>query len=184
MTCCVGLIDPGSKRVLLGADSAAVDIRGFGLEVRRDRKVFRNGPYRVCFTSSFRMGQLLQTADLPLPRGDDPFLFMVREFIPAVRTAMADGGFRTRKDEVETGGTFLVAWADNLFGVMDDFQVSQSAADFAAVGCGAELALGALAATESIATLTAEERVELALSAAERFSSGVRRPFYTEWTEP
>jgi hypothetical protein len=51
MTCIVGLVDGG--RVWLGGDSAGVS--GWDLTVRADRKVFRNGPYVMGFTTSFRM---------------------------------------------------------------------------------------------------------------------------------
>lgn len=50
------------------------------------------------------------------------------------------------------------------------------AGGYAAVGCGQELALGALFATEQT-SLRPQERLEVALEAAERFSAGVRAPF-------
>lgn len=58
MTCIVGLVD--GDRVILGGDSAG--IAGWHLQLRADEKVFRNGPYAIGFTTSFRMGQILRYA--------------------------------------------------------------------------------------------------------------------------
>ena len=44
------------------------------------------------------------------------------------------------------------------------------------MGCGAQIALGALHATKE---LPAEDRIEMALKASEYFSAGVRGPFKT-----
>jgi hypothetical protein len=51
---------------------------------------------------------------------------------------------------------------------------------FAAVGCGDQIAHGALFASS---TLKGADRVRLALTAAERFSAGVRGPFHIESLE-
>lgn len=175
MTCCAGIVaDDG--RVFIGADSVAGG--GTSIELRADAKVFWNRGYLVAFTTSFRMGQLIQFANLPAPEGD-PFKFMVTKFVPEVRRALGEGGFRRITDEVETGGTFLVGWPGELFVIQDDFQVAQPRAGFTAIGCGADLALGALGATEG---QPAARRIVSALTQAERFSGFVRRPFRLLWT--
>jgi ATP-dependent protease HslVU (ClpYQ) peptidase subunit len=58
----------------------------------------------------------------------------------------------------------------------DIVEVAIPACDYAAVGSGAELALGALYALESSGR-TPRERLKRALSAAEQFNAGVRGPF-------
>jgi hypothetical protein len=63
-----------------------------------------------------------------------------------------------------------------LFAVYDDYQVGRAADGFAAVGCGDEIALGALYATAGTG-LKPRKRVLVALNAAERFNAGVRGPF-------
>jgi hypothetical protein len=63
-----------------------------------------------------------------------------------------------------------------LFAVYDDYQVAKAADGFAAVGCGDQIALGALFATAG-AGLSPRRRVLSALAAAERFNAGVRGPF-------
>jgi len=48
---------------------------------------------------------------------------------------------------------------------------------YCAVGCGEDLALGSLYTTESL-NWTPDDRVKIALEAAEKFSSMVQRPFH------
>lgn len=173
MTCIAGGAHWG--RVYIGGDSAGVG--GYELTVRRDVKVFRNGPFVLGFTSSFRMGQLLAHAFAPPPvpkkRGALE-RYMVVDFVDALRATLKERGWARKQAEQETGGTFLVGVAGRLFLVADDYQVGEARDGFDAVGCGSEAARGALFAT---AHLKPGARVRMALRAAERCSAGVRGPF-------
>lgn len=172
MTAIVGLAHGG--RVHLGGDSAGV--AGYSLTVRADSKVFRTGPYVMGFTSSFRMGQLLRwRLDPPEPEADLE-RFMATAFVDAVRETLRDGGWLRKEHEQEEGGTFLVGVGGRLFCLQSDFQVAEAADGYAAVGCGADIALGALYATSS-GRKPPRKRLRLALEAAERFSAGVRGPY-------
>ncbi|MFD4258203.1 hypothetical protein ACFWR9_11370 [Streptomyces sp. NPDC058534] len=173
MTAIVGLVHEGT--VFIGGDSAGVS--GYSLTVRADQKVFTTGPYVMGFTTSFRMGQLLRYAFAPpAPDGEQLEKFMATTFIDAVRETLKAGGWLRKDSEQEEGGTFLVGVAGRLFIVRDDFQVGEAADGYAAVGCGEEIAVGALYATAKL-DMDPAVRVVCALSAAERFSAGVRRPF-------
>jgi len=175
MTCIVGVVENGT--VWLGADSAGASAETGQVEIRSDEKVFVRGPYAMGFTTSFRMGDLLRySVVLPIPTEDERDLrgFMVIRFIDAVRDALNKGGFATKKDQVESGGNFLVGIRGHLFEIANDYQVAEVACQFAAVGSGWQLALGALHAGGS---LPVKERIYKALEAAERFNAFVRRPF-------
>lgn len=173
MTAIVGLATAGT--VHLGGDSAGV--AGYSLTVRADSKVFATGPYVMGFTSSFRMGQLLRwSLKPPEPDAADLERFMATTFVDAVRTTLRDGGWLRKDRDQEEGGVFLVGVCGRLFCVESDFQVGEAVDGYAAVGCGAEIALGALYATASTRR-TPRARLGLALEAAERFSAGVRGPF-------
>lgn len=172
MTAIVGLVDQGA--VYVGGDSAGVS--GYSLTVRADSKVFTNGPYVMGFTSSFRMGQLLRwSLKAPHPEGDLE-QFMATTFVDAVRETLKTGGWLKQDSNRDEGGDFLVGVAGRLFAVFSDFQVGEAVDGYAAVGCGNELALGALHATTGL-DLTPRKRVRAALKAAERYSAGVRGPF-------
>jgi len=160
----------------MGADSAGVD--GWDLTVRADEKVFINGDFIMGFTTSFRMGQLLRYSLQPPFRHPDVPIekFMSTEFIDAVRNCLKTGGFAKKTNESEEGGTFLIGYHGRLLRIGGDYQVGESRQPFDAVGCGADLALGALHAIRSL-NLTPKERLTRALEAAEQFSAGVRGPF-------
>lgn len=172
MTAIVGLVQAGS--VYIGGDSAGVS--GLDLTVRADAKVFRKGRYLFGFTTSFRMGQLIRySLSLPKPVGDLD-AFMSTTFIDALRDCLKTGGWAAKENEREEGGTFLVGVKGTLYTIYGDYQVAKAADGFAAVGCGHQIAHGALFATAD-AKLPPRRRVRTALAAAERFSAGVRGPF-------
>ena len=173
MTCIVGLVHDGI--VYIGGDSAG--IAGLSLTVRADEKVFQNGEFLMGFTTSFRMGQLLRYSLKPPRRypDDDINQYMVVDFINAVRECLKSGGWASKKEETERGGTFLVGYSGHLFTVDSDYQVGESEDGFVAVGCGQDIASGALFATQGEGD--PRGRVLTALRAAERFNAGVRGPF-------
>ena len=173
MTCIAAVTD--GKTVTIGGDSAGV--AGLGMQIRADEKVFVNGPFVMGFTSSFRMGQLLRYKFTP-PAWDendsDVHKFMCTKFVDSLRTCLADGGFRRKKDEAEYGGCFLVGYRGGIFYIDTDFQVGTLRDDFAAVGCGEDVALGAM---HALPEAEPNDRVLAGLRAAHRFSAGVRPPF-------
>lgn len=174
MTCIVGIEHNG--KVLIGGDSAGV--AGYSLTIRADEKVFTTcGTYAFGFTSSFRMGQLLRYKLTPPPFVEDLDLdaFMATNFIDSVRTVLRDGGFTETHDGAQYGGTFLVGVRGRLYYVGGDFQVGRSTVGYNAVGCGHELALGALYASSAVKS--ARKRAQTALEAATQFSAGVAGPF-------
>lgn len=177
MTCIVGVVHKDA--IYMGGDSAAVG--GLRIETRADAKVFVNGPMIFGFTSSFRMGQLLQYAlKVPAhPADKADMAYLVTDFMDAVREVYRSNGFMGKVGEREDGGTFLLGYRGALYAVQDDFQVGRVLHPFAAVGCGADIALGAMHATRHT-RLTPEQRVLRALEAAAEFSAGVRAPFTVE----
>lgn len=201
MTCIVGVISADGV-VHLGADSASSD--GHRISATRTPKLAElvvdaadceGGRARVVlgFTTSWRMGQVLQQSALPaIPRGMDPFEYVVRLVVPQVRAALKDAGFATVANGVETGGTWLVGLGGRLFTVQNDYAVLENAEPYAACGSGTDYALGALwgmtlrhgAPCEAIAREVALDLIGRALEAAETFVTTVRGPFHFVSTEP
>jgi ATP-dependent protease HslVU (ClpYQ) peptidase subunit len=172
MTCIVGLRDSG--QVWIGGDSASVTDHTIG--VRADGKVFWTGSYLIGFSTSFRMGQLLQhKLVLPEPPPEGLAAFMVTDFAEAVRECFRSGGFARSDAGSEIGGHFLVGVRDRLFHLCGDYQVAEYDSGFAATGSGEDFALGSLHSTTGQPPL---HRVLSALEAAERFAWAVRRPFH------
>ncbi len=172
MTCIVGLVT--KQRVYIGADSASV--HGWTRRETRLRKVFRRGPFLIGYTTSFRMGQLLehQLRVAPQPKNVNDMSYLVTYFIENVRQLLKERGFAKVESNNESGGQFLLAYRGHLYSVDSDFQVGEMADGFDAIGGGADFALGALQATKSLAPRT---RVRRALEVASHFNMGVCPPF-------
>lgn len=186
MTCIVAITD--GTRVIMGADSAGVS--GLSLCNRKDRKIYKVGEMLIGFTSSFRMGQILGYK-LILPPQHDLSIeeYMNTLFIDAVRDVLKLNGYSYISNNVESGGTFLVGYKNRIFKINSDFQVGESNSPYDAVGCGEDIALGSLFTTQEVLVnsklpkvfleiMPPRERIILALQAAEKFSAGVRAPFY------
>ena len=169
MTCIIGLVDKGN--VYMGGDSAG--IAGLSISIRSDEKVFINGPFLIGFTTSFRMGQLLHYKFDPPKQtvNQDDMKYMVTDFIDAVRRCFADNGFGSMSDKSDnSGGNFLVGYKGKLYNIGSDFQVGIPKCGYDAIGCGFDIALGAMYATVG---KKPEDRITLALNAATQFSAGV-----------
>lgn len=180
MTCIVGLEYEGV--IYIGGDSAGVEAGSLAICGRADEKVFvtDSGEMAMGFCGSFRIGQLLRYS-LTIPEQSakkDDMAYLVTDFIDAVRNMQRDRGSLRKENEVEEHDAgFLVGYNGKLYVIESDFQVGRPTDNYAAVGCGAQIALGAMYATKD-STLTPENRIRLALSAAAEYSAGVRAPFH------
>lgn len=179
MTCIVGL--ETENGVMIGSDSAAVT-DGWGINASCLKKVFGHGEFLIGYTSSFRMGQLLQykLSIKPQTNKQSNLEYLATMFIDSVRKCLKEGGFSKVENEQEEGGQFLVGYRKKLYRVDADFQVNSHIDSYMAIGCGACFALGSLWTSKD---LPPEKRVRQALEAAGHFSSGVCEPYYISQIE-
>lgn len=178
MTCIAGIAQDGV--VWVGGDSAGVSLDDLDLTVRSDEKVFHKGDFLFGFSGSFRVSQLVRHG-LKIPerksRGENLSAYMALTFSDAVRKCLRDGGALIKMEETgveEMDAAFIVGFRGKLYVIEADFQVAEPADSFAAIGCGAPVALGSLYSTKKLAP---DLRVLQALKASERFNGGVRSPF-------
>jgi len=174
MTAIAAIAEKG--KVWMGGDSAGV--AGLSLTIRKDEKVFKKGPFLIGFTSSFRMGQLLRWKFKPPvhAKGLETINYMHMSFIDKVRECFKEGGYAKIENNTEHAGAFIVGYKGELFTIESDFQIGQPLDGFACCGCGDDLACGSLTTTAQY-EIRPQDRIALALHAAERYSAGVRRPF-------
>jgi ATP-dependent protease HslVU (ClpYQ) peptidase subunit len=172
MTCVVGLVQKG--RIYLGVDSAAV--QGWTRRVSQVSKVFRRGPFLIGYTTSFRMGQLLEhhLNVTPQTEKQTDMAYMVTHFIEAVRVLLKEKGFTKVESNTEKGGQFLVGYRKQLYTIESDFQVGHMNEQFDAIGSGADFALGAMKALDKVPPMI---RVRKALEIAANYNMGVCAPF-------
>lgn len=172
MTCIVGL--ETKDGIIMGADSGAVS--GWSIYATRLRKVFRTNGFLIGYTSSFRMGQILQY-ELEVEeqkRKQSDLEYLATTFVDAVRECLGDGGFKQVKEEKDIGGQFLVGYRGKLYEVHSDFQVNSSMDGYTSVGCGGDFALGNMWNSKKLLPKT---RVTQALKAATHFSACVCGPY-------
>jgi hypothetical protein len=99
----------------------------------------------------------------------DTMKYMVTKFVPDLKGVLAYAGYISSVDEKESGVSLLIGAAGRLFNVMSDYQVSEPACGYDAIGSFAaiSIALGSLRTTNAVnVKVHARDRVELAVEAA------------------
>jgi ATP-dependent protease HslVU (ClpYQ) peptidase subunit len=178
MTCIIALEHEG--KVYMGGDSAAVS--GWDIQKTANHKVFSIGEFLIGYTSSFRMGQLLQYhLDIPENNQGDDLQYLITKFIPAVRQCLKDGSYTKIENNQESAGFFLIGYHGRAYKVCSDFQVLRVMNGFLAIGIGEQYALGALAAMDI--NQKPEQAIERALEIAGKFNIGVCEPYYVISTQ-
>lgn len=175
MTLIVGLSTP--EGAYLAADSMGSN--GHTYSLIKQPKLFRNGRLGFGYTSSFRLGQLLQHSLSPAPRAEGQELheYLVSYLTNDVRQCLKDGGYARTDSGVESGGIFLIAAEHRVFTMQSDYAVLERVDGYDAVGSGEDYALAALHATRSL-DLPPLQRLRLALEAAEANVISVRGPWW------
>lgn len=181
MTCIVGLEHGG--KVYLASDSIATDLYVCG--TRREPKVFKREEFVFGYTTSFRMGNLIQyKLKLPKPPRKNGNLnkFLCTKFIDSLRSCFESNGFMGVSDSDsigkgrDEGGIFLVGLRGKLYIVDEQFCVGSSIDGFDAVGSGREHALAAMHALDGYVTHP-KDRLTIALETAQKYGTTVRGPW-------
>ena len=174
MTCIIGYAH--DAHVYIGADSMASN--GYESRVTALRKVFRVGPFLIGYTTSFRMGQILQyhLEVRAQQDGESDERYMVVAFAESVRECLKVRGYSRVDSNNETGGRFVVGYKDRVYEVASDYQVNHYNDGLVAVGAGADFALGAMYALD----LSPKKRILKALAISADLSPSVQGPFYVE----
>jgi hypothetical protein len=161
----------------MGSDAAASD--GSIVLPQKEPKVFRNGDFLIGFCQSFRLGQILKyNFDPPRisnnPDFDFVMEFMVTEFVPALKQCFEDHEFPLHEED-KNAWSLLVGVYGYIFYIENDFHVECDTLSYAAIGAGANYAMGAFfAMPKEVAVVN---KVEKALEAASTFSPLVIGPF-------
>ena len=175
MTCVVGVTDP-TGTITMGSDSACTsdDL----VLLLAEGKLSRKPEMIIGCCGAVRAIQCIRYRFTPPPLTGDVAAYMATLFIDDLRACHKAAGFaQTENNQEGTLSGLLVGVAGRLFKIDGDYGIVESRDGFAAVGSGAVAALGSLFATDGQSALT---RVHTALAAAERFTSGVAGPFWTE----
>src|SRR6185437_1849801 len=149
MTCIAAVIH--GNKVWMGGDSLSGDWYGH-VAPRSKPKVIKKGSYLIGSAGSVRMSNLLQVSFTP-PEPDprcEVYTFMVQQWVESLKHCFKTYGYgktNSGEDSFSDSG-ILVGFNGQLFEIQSDYQVNQPIFQFAAIGSGADIALGALCATE------------------------------------
>jgi len=173
MTVIVGLEYDGS--VLMGGD-----IQGTGWNnkvIHTQPKVFKKNGVMFGFTSSYRFGQVLEH-ELPDPVvPEDPtqvYRWLITVLVPNIHAAL-------KSADADKCGNALIGLKGQLWELQTDYSVLRSTRGFAAVGSGAEYAMGSVFTSllDKPKTFSAhEEIIRNAIIAAGTFSPSVGTDSY------
>jgi hypothetical protein len=187
MTAVVGLVDDG--HVIIGADSASIQLDGLEAISRADGKVFRKNHLLIGATGSYRIGQLLKHhasfGTPPLSASAAAFdNWMSTTFMAAIEQTFLNDSW---KDQAK-GGEFLVACKTYLYRILLDEGQYSRCTGYEAIGSGGAIALGSLYDSRNDSARSPMQRVWSALEAASHHNAGVIPPFrfYSTkyWYEP
>ena len=162
----------------MGADSIALDdSQDFCLVA--SPKVFRSQGLLFGCTGEFRYLQAL-AYDMVIPARNahpkDDERWICSKLVNAIRQSFRRTGAMELKDGREQAVNFVVGYRGRVYQIESTFSVLRSTRGYDAVGCGSKYALGALYANYLFG-YPPEERIRLALEAAEVLNAGVRGPF-------
>ena len=181
MTCIIGFTDRERGVSWIGGDSLGSD--GYTKASELSAKVFRNELFKnvlIGGTTTFRHLDLLRYSEELFDEVDFykksviDHKFMVTKFIPKVVKLFREGIIS--EPETERGGSFVVATPGKVFKVQEDYSVLEPELGICAVGCGQDVAMGSLVTTMEM-DMKPEEKIVVALKAAEQVCCGVQRPF-------
>ena len=180
MTCIVAV--KHKDKVVLGGDSALVDLSNGNKVKLNTPKVFQCFSYIIGYAGSARMGQLLQNYFMPSDppeNSNELTLHMVTTFVDELRALAEEKGLRldASNEEANDFAQIIVGVNGRIFVIEEDWQASEWAYDYAAIGSGSSAALGSLYTTSKLG-VDPEIRVRYALMAATEHTLTVSEPYH------
>ena len=169
MTCIVAMVEDGV--VHMAGDKLGSN--GYTKSISERSKVFINGDFLMGYTTSFRMGQLLEFSWNPPEKmgsmSDDKFFYFT--VINSIKSLFKEDGFSGKSEE---GGTFLIGYKGKLYKVQSDYAVFE-VTNYTACGCGEDEAETVLFTFEKVQLedWSIEDKLALAIQASSHRKVGV-----------
>lgn len=182
LTAIIGLVH--KDKVYMGCDSCANS--GWEQHTLVSAKIFKLPKANLLagVSGTFRDLQIVRYyADMELPDGDEPEAVLVKHFVPALRETFKTHGSNVgvEANPSHFDAEILIGFKGRLFLIDPGYAVVECR-DYRTIGNGGLVALGAIAAIEtlSLSNTKPEMRIRRALAIAEQFVTGVRAPFIVE----
>jgi len=165
VTCIAAIVDNDGTGYI-SCDSLGSN--GSTKNVYRTKKIFRRGGFLFGFTSSYRMGQILEYSLTLPPRkvGQALTEYLHTDFVQAVRAAFDQGGYGA-------GGEFIFVTEGRIFTMQPDFSLLEARDTFESVGSGEDYARAVMATMVAFELGDPETILTVAIETAANYVSGV-----------
>ena len=175
MTCIIGYKDY-ENNILFGSDSMGVSDTTW--MILKDPKIFIKDSMIFGFASSLRFGQILKYSfSVPdRPDGMDTNEYICHIVMLELNKTFEKTDFK-KEDKEQEDWSLLLGYDGKLFTVQSNLQIVEDCLNYATIGCGGEYAKGALFALANNESISAEEKIIIALEAASAFSM-VKPPYH------
>jgi len=139
-------------------------------------KVFKNKEFLIGYTTSFRMGQLLQyNWEPPVKSSDDSEeVYLFNKVVTSILNCFKANDFGYKDKANWEGGNFLIGWRGRLFEMQPEMSLLEHT-DFTSVGSGEYHAVAAMNTLRITRTYDTDPKkfLETALLVASRCVHGV-----------
>lgn len=178
MTCIAGAIN--GNEVWIGGDAVSVHCDS-AARVSTQAKVFQVGEFLIGSSGTLRVQQIIRYLFAPPAIESDLMSYMVKGFVPALRTVIKDNGgeFTDSNGNSQLDGRYLIGVRGRIFEIDSSYAVFEAKVNYAAVGCADQEALAAMFTATSLMAgdIGPEEIVRRGLLAAVEFDTSIRQPF-------
>jgi len=174
MTCIAAVVKDG--HVWMAGD--LLGSNGFTKKVYPDTKVFVNGDFILGFTSSFRMGQILQYNWQQPPRleGMADREYIQTDVIESFRSCLNDFGFGEMLNGEHQGGNFLIGYKGCLYEMQNNFSILKNE-NLCAIGSGQYHAEAVLKVLTEQEDYNPAQVLERAIQVASQFVTSVSEEY-------
>lgn len=183
MTCIIGFADKDVTWLVGDSMSYTENNNGYPCKASKVFKI-KDKPILIGYTTSFRMGQLLEFhpelfPDLHRDKQEYDREYLVTKVIPNLLKLYKDSGWDIKAEEGERGGgTFLVGVPNHVYLVQSDFSVLEAISNYDACGCGIYSAKASVATAIKNGVTDIKEILKTAMEVTTQYSPGVQPPFH------
>lgn len=166
MTCIVAMVENGV--VHMAGDKCGSN--GYTKRIVGKPKIFINKNFIIGYTTSFRMGQLLEFTWCPPEQlnSQSDNVYIYKTVVDSMKQLLKKDGFATDTN----GGSFLFGYKGKLYEMQDDFSIFEQ--QIASVGCGYVEAQSVIYVLNKINyDGSIQDKLQLAIEASSMIKPGV-----------
>lgn len=169
MTCIVACIENG--KAYIAGDRMGSDT--FSKMESKRAKVFKKNGFLFGYTTSFRMGQIIEYSfEIPERGYDEPLdYYIYTKFVNSLRKCFDKNGFGgtdSKNNTGDVGGSFIFIVDNRIFEMQDDFAILEHSTNFCSVGAGQFHAIAAMEALKHT-NMKPKEKLRESIRIASKF---------------